>query len=61
LKLFSEHTDDILFQVEQSIRGIHGPNRQFAVINFLENLVYYFSVCSIQLLIHFTFHFRNPN
>ncbi|ONM05840.1 Exportin-4 [Zea mays] len=29
--------------VEQSIRGIHGPNRQFAAINFLETLVSEFS------------------
>ncbi|XP_025794031.1 exportin-4 isoform X8 [Panicum hallii] len=28
----------IFFEVEQSIRGIHGPNRQFAAINFLETL-----------------------
>ncbi|XP_072146754.1 uncharacterized protein [Setaria viridis] len=33
----------IFFEVEQSIRGIHGPNRQFAAINFLENLVSEFS------------------
>ncbi|XP_066370501.1 uncharacterized protein [Miscanthus floridulus] len=33
----------IFFEVEQSIRGIHGPNRQFAAINFLETLVSEFS------------------
>ncbi|GJM84806.1 hypothetical protein PR202_ga00512 [Eleusine coracana subsp. coracana] len=33
----------IFFEVEQSIRGIHGPNRQFAAINFLENLISEFS------------------
>lgn len=33
----------IFFEVEQSIRGIHGPNRQFAGINFLETLVSEFS------------------
>ncbi|XP_051186487.1 uncharacterized protein [Lolium perenne] len=33
----------IFFEVEQSIRGMHGPNRQFAGINFLETLVSEFS------------------
>ncbi|KAL6641078.1 hypothetical protein ACP70R_019259 [Stipagrostis hirtigluma subsp. patula] len=33
----------IFSEVEQSIRGIHGPNRQFAGINFLETLVSEFS------------------
>uniref|UniRef100_A0A0E0EYW7 Exportin-4 n=1 Tax=Oryza meridionalis TaxID=40149 RepID=A0A0E0EYW7_9ORYZ len=33
----------IFFEIEQSVRGIHGPNRQFATINFLEALVSEFS------------------
>ncbi|PWZ52067.1 Phosphoenolpyruvate carboxylase 1 [Zea mays] len=33
----------LVSEVEQSIRGIHGPNRQFAAINFLETLVSEFS------------------
>ncbi|XP_020178756.1 uncharacterized protein [Aegilops tauschii subsp. strangulata] len=33
----------IFFEVEQSIQGMHGPNRQFAGINFLETLVSEFS------------------
>uniref|UniRef100_A0A0D9XKK9 Exportin-1 C-terminal domain-containing protein n=1 Tax=Leersia perrieri TaxID=77586 RepID=A0A0D9XKK9_9ORYZ len=33
----------IFFEIEQSIRGIHGPSRQFATINFLEALVSEFS------------------
>lgn len=53
---------DILFQVEQSVRGIHGPNRQFAAINFLENLVFQFFVSSIQVVfIHCAFRFINLN
>uniref|UniRef100_N1R4N4 Exportin-4 n=1 Tax=Aegilops tauschii TaxID=37682 RepID=N1R4N4_AEGTA len=31
----------IFFEVEQSIQGMHGPNRQFAGINFLETLDFY--------------------
>ncbi|KAG8088719.1 hypothetical protein GUJ93_ZPchr0010g10091 [Zizania palustris] len=38
-----QEKSDILFEVEQSIRGIHGPNRQFAAINFVEALVSEFS------------------
>uniref|UniRef100_A0A0D3HEQ2 Exportin-4 n=1 Tax=Oryza barthii TaxID=65489 RepID=A0A0D3HEQ2_9ORYZ len=33
----------IFFEIEQCVRGIHGPNRQFATINFLEALVSEFS------------------
>ncbi|KAL6883263.1 hypothetical protein ACP4OV_010677 [Aristida adscensionis] len=37
---FSDQEKAAIFsEVEQSIRGIHGPNRQYAGINFLETLV----------------------
>ncbi|KAL5225000.1 hypothetical protein ABZP36_011639 [Zizania latifolia] len=43
VEFLDQEKSAIFFEVEQSIRGIHGPNRQFAAINFLEALVSEFS------------------